>query len=204
MNHEIMKDMECIMKTLTSYMNAEVSAGKNEFDTKSAGETSDMIKDVAEAMKECYEACYYKTVAEAMKEGGSPAYGYNHWHMSNGEFASRGNGHYVRGYNEMPYMDQQPYVDAYLHDPDFKKNMMTHGASRDGELYDNYHNAKRHYHDSRSLKDRDNMETHCMAYMDKTLKNMRSIWEEADPSLKTKMKKDFGDDIAEFLEGKHM
>ena len=204
MNQEIMQDMKCIMKTLTSYMNAEVSAGKNEFDTKSAGETSDMIKDIAEAIKEYNEACYYKTVAEAMKEGQEPAYGYNHWHMSNGEFAGRGKGHYVSGYTDMPYMNQEPYVDAYLNDPDFKKNMKNRGSSMHGQLYDNYHNAKRYYHDSRSLKDKDTMETHCMAYMDKTLKNMRSIWEEADPSLKAKIKKDFGDDIAEFLEGKNM
>lgn len=35
------------------------------------GERVDMIKDLAEAEKNCWEAEYYRTVAEAMKEGKS-------------------------------------------------------------------------------------------------------------------------------------
>lgn len=208
-----MEDMECIKKTLISWLKEEVQNGKEQFDTKTCGEVSDIIKDMAEAAKECYEACYYKTVIEAMSGGRDPAYdagsyGYNHRHMSNGEFAGAGKGHYVRGYNRGPYMDQMPYVDAYVHDPDFKGHMMSMGYedanhilnSRDGEIYDNYRNAKRHYQDSKSAKDKEKMEEHCMKYMQNTLHNLKAMWEDSDPMLKSRMKRDFGDEMAVILE----
>lgn len=202
MEKRVIEDMEHIVETLTSWLVAETACGMEKFHTQSAGEVSDIIKDMKESIKECYEACYYKTVIEAMEEGGSPAYGYNHWHMPNGEFARRGTGHEVRGYMDMPYMDQGAYVEAYLNDPDFRNKMMEHkGSSRHGEVYDKYSKAKRHYTSSRSLKDKEEMEKHSMNYMDDTLRNMKTMWQEADPSLKAKMKKDFGEEIAEFLEG---
>lgn len=208
-----MEDMECIKKTLISWLKEEVSYGKEQFDTVSCGATSDIIKDMAEATKECYEALYYKTVIEAMSEGREPSYGggsygYNHRHMANGQFADSGKGHYVRGYNRGPYMDQMPYIDAYIDDPDFEKRMRDHSTmnmgyrptSRDGEIYDNYHTAKRHYQDSKSTKDKETMEEHGIKYMEHTLGNLKSMWKEADPALKSKMKRDFGDEIAVVLE----
>lgn len=222
------EDMKHIKKTLASWLKEEVNHGKECFDTKSCGEVSDIIKDMAEAIKECYEACYYKTIIEAMNEGREPSYGYNHRHMSNGEFASSGKGHYVRGYNPGPYMDQIPYINAYMHDPDFKDHMMDDNTmllgyspnsdgrgdnsgssgnlnrmdnSRDGEIYDNYRNARKHYQDSKSINDKVKMEEHYMTYMNNTLKNLRSMWEEADPYLKEKVKKDFGEEMVEILEG---
>lgn len=228
MSHEIqtmmaeMEDMEHIKKTLTSWLKEEVNNGKECFDTKSCGDVSDIIKDMAETTKECYEACYYKTVIEAMKEGSDPAYGdgpygYNHRHMGNGQFASSGRGHYVSGYGHGPYMDQMSYVDGYIHDPDFENRMQTgnnmnlgyssntgsrsRNNSKDGEIYDNYRDAMRHYQSSRSPKDKEKADEHCMMYMENTLSNLRSMWHEADPSLKSKMKKDFGDEIAKILEG---
>ena len=235
MSHEIqamlaeMEDMECIKKTLLSWLKEEVEHGKECFDTNSCGAVSDIIKDMAEAKKECYEAYYYKTVIEAMSKGrsssyGEGSYGYNHRHMDNGEFASSGRGHIVRGYNHGPYMDQMPYIDAYVHDPNFEENMWDGnnmsmgynpntgtpnnsgggnnrmGNSRNGEIYDNYRNAKRYYQSSKSSEDKAKMEEHCMKYMDSTLKNLKSMWKEADPSLKAKIKKDFGEDMAEILE----
>lgn len=230
MSHEMqamianMEDMEHIKKTLTSWLKEEVDHGKECFDTKSCGDVSDIIKDMAEATKECYEACYYKTVIEAMKEGGDPSYGegsygYNHRHMGNGEFASAGKGHLVRGYNPGPYMDQMPYIDAYIHDPNFEDhmrnantmNMMGYnpnsggeknrmGNSMNGEIYDNYRNARRHYQNSKSTEDKSKMEEHYMTYMENTLKNLRAMWEEADPSLKAKVKRDFGEEMVGILE----
>lgn len=217
----VLEDMKGIKKTLTSWLKEEVNNGKENFDTKTCGDVSDIIKDMAEATKECYEACYYKTVIEAMGEGRAPAYGedsygYNHRHMSNGQFADSGKGHYVRGYNRGPYMDQMPYVDAYMHDPDFEKHMRNDSTmnmgynpnsgevrennSKDGKIYDNYRNAKRHYQDSRSTKDKERMDEHGMKYMENTLGNLGSIWKEADPALRSKIKKDFGEEIAVVLE----
>lgn len=204
--------MDHIKKTLTSWLKEETDSGKNCFDTGSCGDVSDIIKDLAETKKACYEALYYKTVIEAMNEGiepeyGEGSYGYNHRHMANGEFASAGKGHYVRGYKPGPYMNQMPYVDAYMNDPRFEERMGYNGksgdvnTSRDGEIYDNYQNAKRHYQKSKSTKDKTKMEEHCMKYMENTLSNLRSMWEDVDPMLKARMKKDFEEEMTEILEG---
>lgn len=231
------EDMKHIAKTLTSWLKEEVNNGKECFDTKSTGDVSDIIKDMKEAIKSCYEACYYKTVIEAMEDGEEPAYGegsygYNHRHMANGQFASAGRGRYVSGYNPGPYMNQMPYIDGYLHDPMFEERMgysnnySTGGNSggsssnrsnsgnsgsgrsgyrmnnsEDGEIYDNYRDARRHYQHSKTAEDKAKMEEHCMSYMNHTLENLRHIWKEADPSLKAKVKKDFGDEMVEMLEG---
>lgn len=221
MHHEIeemmneMCDLKEIKKTLISWLKEEVNQGKECFDTKTCGDVMDMIKDAAETTKECYEALYYKTVIEAMNEGGEPAYGdgsygYNHRHTSNGQFASSGRGHYVSGYNRGPYMDQDAYIDGYLHDPNFKNRMRSQsmgyeygdrvGTSRDGEMYDRYQMAKRHYQDSKSVADKEEMEEHCMKYMDHTIKHLKAMWDDADPMLKKKLKEDFGEEMIEVLE----
>ena len=40
------------------------------------GLMADVIKDLAEAEHHCWEACYYKSVVEAMEQGGSERLGY--------------------------------------------------------------------------------------------------------------------------------
>lgn len=213
-------DIKEIKKTLTSWMKEEANGGKDCFHVESAGAVSDMIKDMAETTKYCYEALYYKTVIEAMSKGNEPSYGgeevygYNHRHMANGQFARSGSGHIVRGYR--PYIDQEPYMDAYLHDPNFEDRIRDHGSmgygnsntrsgnnmgnSRHGEIYDNYRRAKMGYHDSKSTKDKEEMDTHHMMYMHDTLKNMKHMWDDADPMLKKRIKEDFGEEIEEVLE----
>ena len=231
MSHEIqtmfaeMEDMEHIKKTLLSWLKEETGCGKNGIDLQSAGDTSDIIKDMSETIKNCYEACYYKTVIEAMKENKEPSYGegsygYDHRHMDNGKFASSGRGHYVRGYSRGPYMDQMPYVDAYIHDPNFEERMMGYSndgsdnsdrismgygngsgdISRDGVVYEQYRAAKRHYQTSKDAKAKEAMDAHCMSYMENTMKNLRAMWKDADPKLKERLKADFGMEIADILE----
>lgn len=206
-------DIEDIKKTLVSWLKEETSCGKEKFDTHSCGAVSDIIKDMAETVKECYEAMYYKTVIEAMEAGKEPTYGgeevygYNHRHMSNGQFARTGKGHIVSGYT--PYMDQKPYIDAYVHDPNFKNRMngsmgypdgvqMT--QSEYGKAYDNYREARRHYQDSRSQEDKEEMDQHCMNYMNHTIKTLKAMWEDADPMLKKRLKEDFGEEMVGVLD----
>lgn len=202
-----------IKKTLTSWLKEEANGGKECFHVESGGAVSDIIKDMAETTKYCYEALYYKTVIEAMSRGSEPSYGgdevsgYNHRHMANGQFADAGRGHVVRGYR--PYLDQEPYINAQLRDPNFEHRMKDRdfsgydgmdGRSRHGETFDNYRRAKRNYHDSKSHTDKAEMDTYHMMYMHDTLKNAKEMWDEADPMLKKKMKEDFGEEIVELLE----
>lgn len=75
------------------------------------GQTIDMIKDLCDAEKNLWKACYYKTVTKAMKETeeedeprvifGYPGmsrsharYGYNNRRYNSGQYAPKGAGHY--------------------------------------------------------------------------------------------------------------
>lgn len=93
------------------------------------GQVIDMIKDLADAEKNCWEACYYKQIVEAMKEeekegrmgyrggNGGGRSGYDHYHYANGRFAPTGRGHRVgytpEMYDPMMYdgMDSRQMVD---------------------------------------------------------------------------------------------
>lgn len=208
-----MEDMKHIKKTLTSWLKEEVSNGKECFDTKTCGDVSDIVKDLSEAIKECYEAKYYETVIEAMESkreptyGSEDIYGYNHRHMDNGKFARTGKGHVVNGYT--PYVDQKPYIDAYMHDPNFENRMSgamgyTNGdqmtRSEYGKAYDDYQTARRHYHDSNSPMAKEEMDKKCMNYMNHTMKTLKAMWEDADPMLKKRLKEDFGEEMVKILD----
>lgn len=57
------------------YMERELSKyGENRIDTKTAGDLADIIKDLAEAERDCWEAEYYRSVTEAMGSSGSSGY----------------------------------------------------------------------------------------------------------------------------------
>lgn len=59
-------------------------------DVKMLGEYADIVKDLAQAEKDCWKAEYYKTVTEAM-EGGSGSSGYTSM-RSSGNMGSMGTG----------------------------------------------------------------------------------------------------------------
>ena len=67
----------CEMKErLFDILNSEMAKGYQNIDAKEAGEVVDMIKDLAETEKCCWEAHYYKTVTDAMLEvDEDPRYG---------------------------------------------------------------------------------------------------------------------------------
>lgn len=105
----------CDMKsTLVTNVKAHLSNIETA-ETKEVGEVIDMIKDLSEAVKNEYEACYYKTVIEAMEEGkhtgSEDMYGYTPM-TARGNYSMRANGR--MGYK--PMVDQEPYVDRYIND----------------------------------------------------------------------------------------
>lgn len=62
------KPIKKICEKLMDTVNHELDKGVENVDTKELGEAIDMIKDLYEAKKEMYEACYYKQIMEAMEE----------------------------------------------------------------------------------------------------------------------------------------
>lgn len=194
-------------ETLKCWLEAELAKGMSSVNTKEAGEVTDMIKDLEEACSKHYEACYYKLVAMAMMDHNNPeneSMGYNHRHMANGQFASSGRGHVVGFHHNKPYVDQGPYIDAYLHDPDFERNMSmgyedtirgnyggrqdSRSSSRYGRAYDDYQNAKRGYTESRSMKDKERMNSSAMEHVRDVETVLREMWKDGDPMLKREMK----------------
>ena len=145
-------------------------------DTNELGEVVDMIKDIAEYERNMYEACYYKSVTEAM-------------HGYEGR----------RGYVPMELDEESDW--EYLM-PDSKRriryNQVMDGLDRKikdyddryGRSYNEYRDAKRHYTESHSMTDKNEMDQHAREHVDSMISSMREIWEEADPELRRRMKDD--------------
>lgn len=195
-----------IAKQITCCFEGQITSnGIQAINVDEAGKVTDMIKDLAEAEKEYWEACYYKSIVEAMEEakegyGGSESMGYNHMHRANGKFATSGHGHYVAGYRpymmddrdmdypmtgahnmNMGYSGSRSPSDSYDHN-----RMM--GNSMHGRAYDEYQDARRHYHESKSSDDKMHMEKKAMEHVNDSVMTLRDIWKDADPSVKKEVR----------------
>lgn len=168
------------------------------------GEVIDMIKDCAEAEKECWEAKYYQSIVEAMNEekeamkyGGDRA-GYDHWRYSSGRFAPAGRGHYSAGYT--PMVDDRGSMDM---DWDFKNPRMGYtstsdntdmrgsNGSRGGSHMSGYHRyrtARMGYQSSGSEEDKHEMSEATKEQIMELSESVRDIWKDADPSTKKELK----------------
>lgn len=117
------KPIKKMCEKLMDSVNHELDKGVENVDAKELGEVIDMIKDLYEAKKEMYEACYYKQIMEAMEEYDfedeeeimeEGRRGYRGQPRSqSGRFMSRGDGRRSnsgrsgrRGYDEMMYMPE--------------------------------------------------------------------------------------------------
>lgn len=150
----------CSMKeTAVEWMKAEMCKGVAECSLPELSEVADVIKDLAEAEKLTKEAQYFCNVNEAMEAPDVPlAAGYNYRHLNNGQFASSGRGHIIRGYEDpnrgtfqpvgprwepngtdMPgygTMDRIPYDMMYMEDPEMFKETMRRYGYHDGMMND--------------------------------------------------------------------
>lgn len=211
------EEIKQVKETLFSWLREEVGHGKDCIHLESSGDVTDMIKDLAETEKECMEALYYMTVISAMQQGEEPYYGdsmgYNHRHTNSGRFASAGRGHVVGGhhsgsygYHHGPFMDQTPYVDGYLHDPNFEYSMenrnktmgyddgrMSHNNSKYGKAYEDYREARRHYTTSKNVSDKEEMNHHIMEHLGNSLESLQEMWEASDDTM---LKKRFLDEMS--------
>lgn len=92
------KDICELKDKLVCSVRDELSKGIQNVNTHEMGQVIDMIKDLAEAEKECWESVYYKSIVEAMEEekemyGGEGRMGYDNWRYASGRFAPTGHGH---------------------------------------------------------------------------------------------------------------
>lgn len=130
------KPIKKMCEKLMDSVNHELDKGVENVDAKELGEVIDMIKDLYEAKKEMYEACYYKQIMEAMEEYDfedeeeimdEGRRGYRGQPRSqSGRFMSRGDGRRSnrgrsgrRGYDEM-----MMYMPEYYRDMDMDEGRM--------------------------------------------------------------------------------
>ena len=94
-----------MLEDITETASTELSKGVNQVNTKEMGEVIDMIKDLSEAEKNKMEACYYKSVIEAMEES---QYGEDY------DYEGRIRRGYSRGGRRMGYEQPMMYDDMYM------------------------------------------------------------------------------------------
>lgn len=111
---EKIKTLKETKEKLIDALNGKMSMGIENVDAQEAGEVTDMIKDLAEAEKECWEAAYYESVVKAMKDADNgDMKGYDDWRYASGRFAPKGRGTYDGYTPTYPtvYSDQMGYTD---------------------------------------------------------------------------------------------
>lgn len=108
-----------LKKDLIKILDAELhTKGVDDLDAKDCGAVTDMIKDLAEAEKNCMEACYYQSIVKAMTDAEDEEKdGYNRNRYANGQYAPKGRGSRSMGF--MPYLDKDPWDENRPYDPDY-------------------------------------------------------------------------------------
>lgn len=169
----------------------------------------DDLKDCMEAVKcaICAEKDY--RIIEAMDEAEEEEkclarMGYDRYRYSDGRFAPRGRGT-RRGYKPYLHMEDDEWMDEYLNNPEFERNLhrmgyhpehdvmrtgMERQPSRHGEIYDRYSDYRRHYHDSKDSDSKRKMDDSMKEYTNDIVRNLTEMWSDADATLRQTMKAD--------------
>lgn len=194
-----MYDLDKIMdakKKLTGWLHEELECGKEHVacHVEQLGDLVDMIKDLSEAEEKCVKACYYMEVLRDMNEEAAEMtekYGYDHYRYSSGRFAPKGHGHYSAGYT--PHTSgkvrvHEPHMDGdfrmgYDNWPEEKMNM-----SEKGRKYDEWDQARRHYHESGDMESKKRMDEKMSHNIASVISQVREMNEEASPEMRANLK----------------
>lgn len=192
------EDLCCLKKELIRAAMDECSRGVQNVDTREMGQVVDMIKDLAEAEKECWEACYYKSIVHGMHEeeeemrrsGGRM--GYDNWRYSSGRFAPTGRGH-RSGFTPMgDYRDDMR--DGWEGDSRGREatmgshDRMGYSGHPRGDRYERYHQARMGYHESKDPTSRQHMDSAARDYVVDMAEVVKEIWKDADPAMRKELK----------------
>lgn len=196
-------DTICAIKErLADALNMQIAHGVENLDAKEAGEVADMIKDLAEAEKNCYEACYYKMSVEAMKDPATiqPAAQPVIPHAEMPRYTDTTLKENMRmGYPITPTAPMIPIVPSGVAATVNPAEPMNYQGNRYGKAYNEYKTSRKHYTETRSEQDRSEMNSHAAEHIGDTIASMRDIWQSADPELKRRMKADFTNLLEEMI-----
>lgn len=138
--------MHSAMETLSAWLVGECGKGQCKFDLCAAGQVSDMLKDLAEASKNCAKKMYYDELYKMLKmeredmesDCGDGRMGYDHYrYKSTGQFAPTGHGTYS-GYTPLTgkVHVHEPYLDGTMkmgYTDDRRRDDASH-ANMDGNV----------------------------------------------------------------------
>lgn len=192
----------CKFKTeLVDYLDSRAKEVNGIEHVGEADQVVDMIKDLAQVEKDCWETCYYKKVIAAMDEHDFDSasdieaegrMGYDNRRYANGQYAPKGHGHYspVHGFtpDRMGYPTSQTGTSrhattdrmGYIPDPALDPSY-THA-------YEDYKDAKRYYTETRDHNEKSKMDHYAKEHVDESLMSFREIWGDADLEMKKDMK----------------
>lgn len=208
-NKPDLEDICQVEKDLISALRSVVAHGlfSKEVDGKELGALTDMIKDMAETKKNCWEAKYYETVCQAMEEYDEDEdnMGYNSNRYKNGKYAPSGTGNRMTSRPSMKpdYSTYQNGRDSVMGFSDGKEDWMPSSMNSRfqdyrglegrkyepyGEAYHEYEDARRHYTESKSMEDKTHMDKKAREHVDNSIMTLKEIWKNADPTLRKEMK----------------
>ena len=177
--------LEFQKRHLCDWVDAEISKGRAHVNAQELGEAVDMIKDLAEAQRDIWEACYYKSVSEAMEE-----YSYN---PRMGYKSSKSN-----TWNRMKEYPMNPMIPReMMHSEDEYYDEDEEMEKEYGRNFNNFRKAKKHYTQTHAPQDQQKMKEHANMHLNQTIGTFREIWSDADPELRRKMKTDLSNLVNE-------
>ena len=178
----------------------------------------DLAEAEKACMEACYYETIVKAMEKADEDDEEDGrMGYNSRHYANGRFAPKGRGTRMGYIPDM--MMQYPYIYGDVNDPDFEDNMRNRRMSyqpsgagnrsqsgfkmgyndmdwdpgddpKQSKEYNEYKRAKRHYTESKSPADKQQMDEHAMKHMNQAMDSFREMWKDADPTMRKRMKAD--------------
>lgn len=159
--HDVLK-LASMEDKLIGFVECELAKPQGDICTEELGEVIDMIKDLAEAKKNCRMEHYYSLVSDVMdpenqRMGYTPERNRTAWRMK----------------EEM----ERP-----------EKHSDHYSESRRGSVYDRYYDARRHYTSSMTAKDKQEMDDRATEYFRESIDAMKDIWKDADPDLRQDMR----------------
>lgn len=207
-----LNDISCIKTDLVEELNHELRCkGIYGVGTGEAGAIIDMIKDLAQAEKDCMEKTYYESVVGAMDNYGfeneieiekTGRAGYDTRRYASGRYAPKGHGHYSPVHGYTPTHPMNPYMPMMDHEehesmgyPNMSKSRM--GYPMDHPSYQDFDKSRKHYHETKDPNEKMTMEHHADQYIHDVSETVRDIWHDATPEMKKKIKGDMSKLLAE-------
>ena len=178
-------------ETVVGWFENETSKGVTQVDTDELGKVADIIKDLADAKKNCsetekneWEQCYYVHVIMAMERAGDDEEG-----MEN---------RYGYVPPKMNKATERSRMRQWAHDPEMYNHEMSERYGREnersdqryGKPYREYLDARKHYTETKSARDKEDMEMYANEHMMDTIGTIRELYRTAEPDLKKRMKAD--------------